>query len=215
MQENTTGVFSIEELEKTVCKVKGVTSARIIADESNNILEIHILAGSSRTPKQIVRDVESSLMIQGNISIDHKKISVVQIQEEDEASQDSCRSRLLSINLLGSGLNAEAKVELFIGETVYEGTAEGPNSSTNRLRLVAVATLNALESFLKGKVKFVVEDIGKIPLGRNEAVNVSVSVITSKGEDIFLGSAFVNNDDRQAVGKAALNAVNRKISLLD
>ena len=208
----TSAELQLQDMEKIICKVKGVISSKIIMDEKNRISEIHVLADSRRSPKQIVRDIESSLLIKGSIVIDHKKVSVVQTQG-DEQPQDSNRPRLVTINSLSSGLSAEVQVQLSVGENLYEGVALGANISSNRLRLVAAATLDALETLLDAKAKFVVEDIVKIRLGRNEAVNVSVSVITAQGEDFLLGSAYIKSDDREAVGKATLNALNRKISL--
>ena len=201
------------DLEKVIRAIKGVISSRIVNDEVGNISEIHVLAASNRSPKQIVRDIESSLIIQAGITVDHKKISVVQTQEEDQP--DHGRPRIISIGQLNCGLEAEAKVQLSIGEKLHEGVAKGPNITSNRLRLVALATLDALESFFDGRIKFIVEDIVKISLSSKEAVNVCVSIVSPQGEEILLGSAYVKNDEREAVGKATLNAVNRKLSLLN
>lgn len=212
MEENNVLQTDID-LEKVIRVIKGIISSRIVTDATGDISEIHVLADANRSPKQIVRDIESLLIVQAGITIDHKKISVVQTQGEEQP--DHGRPRIISIGQLNSGLEAEARVQLSIGEKLHEGVAKGPNITSNRLRLVALATINALEGFFDGNTKFIVEDIIKLSISSKEAINVCVSFISPQGEDILLGSAYVKSDEREAVGKATLDAINRKLSLLN
>lgn len=201
--------------EQIIKQVRGVISARIVTDANENIEEIHVLASHERAPKQIVRDIESALVVQLGISVDHKKISVAQVEEEEEFNVPAgLRPRLVSINLLTAGVTAEARVEISVGDKIYEGTAAGPNTVNNRLRLVAAATLNAIENYLEEGSRFVVEDLVKLPFARKEAIVVAVSLVTGRGEESLIGAAFVQHDDREATGKATLGAVNRRLSIL-
>jgi hypothetical protein len=69
-------VYPVEEIEQAVAGLKDVRSARLVADNSGGILEVHVVADSSRSAKMVARDVESILVAKIGLSIDHRKISV-------------------------------------------------------------------------------------------------------------------------------------------
>lgn len=204
--------FEARDYEKTITQIKAVLSARVITGERENIEAIHVLAGSGRSPKQIVRDIESAVMARFGIQVNHKKISVAQVHDED-AEVGAPRIRLVAVNVGISGAMAEAKVHLKVADDLIEGVASGPASKQNRLRLVASGTLNALERYLKGSCVFTVEDVSVITIANRSAVVVAVTLVTPTGEDYFLGSAFVREDDREAVAKATLDAINRQVAV--
>lgn len=64
-------------------RLRGVTSSHIVLDASGGVAEIHVMATAGRHPKQIVRDVESTLLNKLGIKVDHRKISVASIDDED------------------------------------------------------------------------------------------------------------------------------------
>jgi len=205
----------LSDYEEIIRQIKDVISARIVTDNTGEIAEIHVLAGSGRNPKQVVRDIESAFMAQFGIHIDHKKISVAQMQDEEGASSGiEIRPKVSSVTVLSGGRSTEAKVLLEIGGDIYEGTSSGPSTAINKLRVISQATLLALEAFLKGTCNLVTEDIALINLARRQAVAVSVSLVTNIGEERLIGAAFMNEDEREAAVKATLSAVNRRMALL-
>ncbi|MGI1659212.1 MAG: hypothetical protein ACRKFN_09560 [Desulfitobacterium sp.] len=208
--------------EQAIKKVRSVISTRIKANAANEIVEIHILANSDRNPKQIVRDVESMLAAQFSIEIDHKIISVVQIEQleqqesETETSSPSLngtqlRPKLVSVSLRTINTKAEIKVELSIGDEIYEGVASGTSTTYTKLRLLVEATINALHTSLTNKLIFATEDVAITRLGKHHVAQVVLSLITPFGEQSLVGCALVKNDEREAVVKATLDAVNRKL----
>lgn len=62
-----------EELLQTL---PGVMAARIIANETGAVDEIHVLTTAEVTPKQTVRNIESALIAHLGMRVDHRKISV-------------------------------------------------------------------------------------------------------------------------------------------
>ena len=46
---------------------------------SGAVREVHVLSDQSRTPKQIVRDIQSALLARFQLTLDHRIISVAQI----------------------------------------------------------------------------------------------------------------------------------------
>lgn len=63
------------EAERVLCRLRDVTAASITTD-GDEIKEIHVVAESTRTPKNIVRDVETALKAFLKRTIDHRMISV-------------------------------------------------------------------------------------------------------------------------------------------
>lgn len=205
----------ITEYEDIIRQIRDVISARIVINESGEFTEIHVLAGPNRGPKQVVRDIESAFMAQFGIQLDHKKISVAQLQDDDDRKIDvGLRPRLMSVSLKTVGRHTDSQVQLEIGEIIYEGAASGPSSTGNKLRIVMVAAIKALEAYLKGTCSLVADDLTVVKFGDLQAVVVSVSLLTNLGEEKLVGTALIRNDDREATVKATLSAVNRRLALL-
>lgn len=207
-QENPT----LREYEHIIGQIREVISARVVASDRGAIEEIHVLAGSGRGPKQIVRDIESAFMAQFGISVDHKKISVAQVQD-DVASSGPARIKLVSVNLTTSGTRAEARVQLQFEDEACEGASSGVASGGNRLRLIAGACLAAVEQYFKSECVFSVEEIQVVPVANRQAVVTAVALVTPTGEDLFIGSSVVRDDEREAVARATLDAINRQFAI--
>ncbi|PKM83985.1 MAG: hypothetical protein CVU88_00325 [Firmicutes bacterium HGW-Firmicutes-13] len=202
-----------KDCEDLIRQVKGVLSAHVITDENGTITEIHVLSNASRSPKQIVRDIESAVLVQLGIELDHKKVSVAQLKG-GEAFLPEFRLCLKGIELITMGIKAEARTTINFGEKDFTGTACGPNMVKNRLRLIATATLDTVENFLGRNVHFMVEDIQKFSFMGREVILAGISLATPRGEETLLGSAFITGDDRESVARATLDALNRRLIVL-
>ena len=215
MAPEKTVCSDVGDYENIISQIKEVISTRIVVDETGQIAEIHVLASEGRNPKQVVRDIESALMVKFGINIDHKKISVAQMQDENNFNPGlEVRSKVVGITTLLSGKIIEARVQLKIGDDIYEGCISGPGTSGNRLRLVSQATVSALEGYLKGTCSILTEEIASLTLSGRQVMVATISLVTNIGEEQLVGAVFVNHDEGQAVVKATLAAVNRRMSLL-
>ena len=206
---------SIQDWEQAIKQVKSVVDARINVNSQGEIEEVHILAGSGRAPKQVVRDIESILVAQFNIQIDHKMISVAQVEDDEEvtlAIVESMRPKLVGVSFKTVNGMAEVVVELSSRDKVTEGLAQGPSTAHNNLRLFVEATLKALSLLTLDKYLFVTEDVRITSLAKQEVALVSIILITSGGEQSLAGCALIKSDEREAVVKATLDAINRKTS---
>lgn len=203
-------VHNIEEYQLLLNQLPGVHNSRIIADDEGNLAEIHILSDISRSPKQIVRDVQSALLVSSNLQVDHKIISVAQIEGNYSDTQEF-RLCIDSIQMYSRHTTVEARVLLKRDDQIFEGTSTGGNSPQVRMRIVAEATLKAVRQFCKKEFLFVLSDVLPINLNNQKAITVSVLYFTEKGEVYLIGSSFVNNDESEAVVKATLDAINRKL----
>jgi len=202
------------ELEGAINELQGIISSHIAFNGSQNIEEIHVLANFDRSPKQIVRDIESALVTRFGIRIDHKKVSVAQVKGEETHPALSPRIKFSGLDLSVSGLQTEVQVELVRDSVVSSGVASGPNSRKNQLRLISQATLKAVEKFLKPNYSLVLEDVVSVSLASHEVILASITSLSTREEMKLIGCAFVKGDLGRAVIFATLDALNRAIGSL-
>jgi hypothetical protein len=67
------------DLEEALSRIQGVTAASVTTLADGQPTEIHVLASPDRHAKQIVRDVQSLAMAQFGLDLDHRIVSVVQL----------------------------------------------------------------------------------------------------------------------------------------
>ncbi|MCL4514009.1 MAG: hypothetical protein M1379_00180 [Firmicutes bacterium] len=205
-----------EQLEQAIRQIRGIISNRVVMDQEGRISEVHVLASRHRNAKQIVRDVEAVCMAQFALPVDHRRVSVAQIEEEN-AGQASflARLRLQSVTISSSGGILEVRVTLKSEDQVYEGKVSGPITATNRLRLVAAATIDAVEDYLRGTCNFILDDVVPFEIGQFEGVLVGLTLVTPFSEEGLVGSSMLRPDSGEsAVVLAVLNAINRRVSLI-
>ena len=209
----------IVEIEQALANVAEIRAARIVSSDDGVIQEIHILADPSKTPKQLVRDIESTIMAQFGIPIDHKKVSIAQLGREAISAEEppdatTPRARIHSVQTQVMGVRAVATVHLELEGEMYTGTAEGPASTTGRRRLVASAALNAVEQYTVGTFGFALEDVAIVTLGRERVAVTCVILVTPLGEQALTGCASVRQNENDSLVRATLDAINRRLGFL-
>ena len=70
--------WGVRRAENLLTSLEGILSARVVTTPLGEVSEIHVLAQAGLTPKQIVRNVESALLAQLGLKVDHRKISIAQ-----------------------------------------------------------------------------------------------------------------------------------------
>jgi hypothetical protein len=209
-----------EDIEAALSQVGEIKAARVVVGIDGQIAEIHVLALPIKPPKQLVRDIESTLMARFGIPVDHRKISIAQLGRDavPEAAVTSrptaARPRILGINASVSGLQAAASVTLEIDGKEYVGMASGPASQTGRARQVALATLDAVGQYVSEDTTFALEDVAVVQLGREKVSVACITLVTPFGEQSFSGSALVRQNHNDSIVRATLDAINRRIGLL-
>lgn len=184
--------------------------------EGSTIVEIHVLADGSRSPKQVVRDIESAVLVKLGITLDHKRISVAQLgADEKTLPLNNLRLRLLRIGYSNSGGESTVSISVTLDEEVFEASASGPGLNQNRLRLTARATLTAIEQYLGVENLFVLSDIKKIHIANQEAIIAAISFFRNSREEILLGAVLNTGDDLDGAAKAILDAINRRLIFIE
>ncbi len=217
MDQRTSHV-SIEDIEATLSLVSEIKAARVVTSPEGVIQEVHVLALPTKSPKQLVRDIESTLMARFGIAIDHKKISIAQLGQDSMPEIDTgiseVRARIMEINANVAGVHAAVTVTLELEGDTYAGKASGPASSTGRQRLVATATLDAVEQYAQGALSFALEDVSIIQLGRENVAVSCVTLVSPLGEQAYAGSALVRQNEKDSIVRATLDAINRRLGFL-
>lgn len=198
----------IKDIEKSINSLNGVLFSKIVLADDKEIKEIHVITKDFYSPKKISRDVESLLMAKYNISIDYRKISIAQVTEEKNHSP---RLKFVDLLITSQGDHLEVLVKLENNDKQFEGKVDCVNWDKNREYIVSRATLEAITSFLKGKVFFQVEEIKKINMDEREVVLVAINLINEQGKENLIGGALIGDDPHRSLVKAILKAVNRRI----
>lgn len=216
--------------EAAILALRDVEGAAIQAD-GEEIREIHVLSSSARPAKQIVRDVQTLLLTRFNRTIDHRVVSVAftvpggdgaaatagalpraNVAPEPPAAAASAiddRIRFGSANLFVTGPRVQAQVELRWKGVPRMGSASGLSTRDGAQRLIAQATLAAIQEFLEEDIALSLEGLDIFRLGRRDVVVISLDLIAHREHKSLSGCCTVEQDVEQAVVLATLAALNR------
>ncbi len=118
------------------------------------------------------------------------------------------------------GLDATVEVRLLAAGSPAAGYATGPAVDGYMLRLSAAAAAAAVDQLLRApgpqpdRGRCFVEHATLVPLGNCEVATVVVLLVCDGWVEQLAGSALVAGDPRQAVVRATLAAVNRRLEAL-
>lgn len=203
--------MNVRSLEDTLHRIPGVEAARVILDGSVPS-EIHILAHPGKAAKQVVRDVQSVALAAFGVEIDRRIVSVVQIENADQMGGDRPVVEDVAEQIDGSRMSVS--VTLSWHEQRMVGEATGPAASSTRLRLVADATLAALEQALNEDAAFAVAAADTPRVGAHDVAIAQVVIVIGGKERMVIGSALVGTDPSRAMVRAVLDALNRQVPAL-
>ena len=198
----------VEEIEKLINKLNGVLFSKIVLAEDQKIREIHIITKDFYSPKKITRDIESLLIAKYNISIDYRKISIAQVRDERDYSH---RLKFSDISVSSTEEQLQVIVKLENNNKVFEGKISCANWNNNREYIIARATLEAITSFMNGKIFFQVDEIKKLKMDGQDVMVISINLISSQGKEKLVGAALTRDDPNKTVANAVLKAINRRI----
>lgn len=203
------GITLARQMEQTLERVQGISSARILLDDRDDILEVHLVGPDLKSPKLVVRDVETLLCAHFGVRIDYRKISLVQFSTKVE--EPRLRVRFVSAQHAVEPID-QAQVVLECNGAEYSGccpvdTAADPSAT----RATAAATMTALEKVLGPVVELVMQDAHAVPVSDGHIALVVVLASTRKGQERLSGTCFVRNCLLEATAKATLDAVNRRL----
>lgn len=198
--------MDISTLQEKISRIDGVEAARVVAG-NGHIDEIHVLARSTKPPKQVVRDVQSLGHALFGIDIDRRIVSVVQLA--DSVLNTGSRPAFVDVAELIEGNRSEVTVTLKWKERLLVGQATGAAAAATRWRLVAEATLEAVRQSLHHNVGLGISSMDITTLGSRRLAIAQVVVVTDATERLLIGSAYVDEDESRSVVRSVLDALNR------
>ena len=203
------------ELDKLMSSLNGVLAARTVLNDQDEITEIHILSDLSKSPKQLVRDIQSAIMAAFGLDIDYRLISVAQVNSNMMLAPAAAEPRLLirKITISLDSNNLETTVVLAMGEKSFEGSCRGPLSGRNRIYSAINACLSALKTFFGQPFTINLIDLQRSNLAGNDCFIVAISYIDPHHETVLYGIAAISSPETevQAAVMAVLSALNRII----
>ena len=136
------------------------------------------------------------------------------------SSQPGPRVVIDQVQVSTFGLETTVEVELTAGDRRATGEASGPAVDSYVVRLSAIATAKAIDELLRGVVepdgpsRCFVEHTGVVSFGNTQVAIAVVLLVCGGWVEKLTGSALVDADPRQAVVRATLGAVNRRLEAL-
>lgn len=199
--------MDVAALERRLRRVPGIEAVRVVAT-AGSVTEVHVLALPGKPAKQVVRDVQSVAMAAFGITLDRRKVSVVQMHSDLRDGGD--RPAIHDIAEETTGSRSTLTVTLTWRDRRLEGRASGPSARSTRLGLVADATVAALEQALNGETAFAVTGIDVHRVGTSRVAVVALALVSGGEERIVAGSALVDGDELKPAARAVLDALNRQ-----
>ncbi|SDB96245.1 MULTISPECIES: hypothetical protein [unclassified Candidatus Frackibacter] len=199
-----------DKIEKEIEELDGVISCKVTGKDE--IDEIHIVASKSRKPKRIVRDIETITLVNVDEKIDHKKISIAQI---NNGSPDQAKNRVELISIYKENNSPTCHFKLKINDNLIEEDIQGETEAELKF-IAAEGILRILERYINFKGKLRIENI--FTTGLNDEL-IIVQIILHQGgkfgnQQRLVGASYVDHNLPLATGKACLKALNRQFSNL-
>lgn len=211
----------VDLVERELRRIPEIRAARIVTDDAGSPVEVHVLATPAKHVKQLVRDVQTVAIASAGLDLDHRIVSVVQLDEDIVApglparalTAGAERVTLVGVQVDRTELRCTARVRLRSEDAVAEGAAEGTVAAGAVRRAVAEATLQALSELRPVAASASVEAASVVRLGEHDVAVAVLAVVVPPYEEVVSGSAPVRAsgvDD--AVARAVLGASNRRLA---
>ena len=211
--------------EALIASLKGVISVRVVQTRGGEISEVHVLAETEFKPKQIVRNVESALLAQLGVKLDHRKISVAQTAEglPIEAMEEQLvaeRARKRAVVFRGVEVApTETPHRVTITVTVALANEDEPlvarEESGDAPQMRVLAAARATVSILNGLMAEGTIDLAGAHLMDafdSKVVLVGLHVLEARETRIQVGSCVIRGSVEQAAVLAVLDAGDRQIT---
>ena len=228
-EQLTAPAWTTEEVEALLRTLPAIASARILRDADGKLREVHVLATTDLSPKQIVRNIESAMLARFGIRLDHRAISVAQSASARvaepapvTAAASAPAVTVVSAPAPGRGIyfdDVEVRrsrsaglactVTLRAGSETYSGEASGVETSRARGELAATATVRALAPLLAEGVALAFESCTTVNAADRDFAFVVVSGRSGRETTILSGSCEVRDSLETAAVLAVLDATER------
>jgi hypothetical protein len=212
--------WGVRRAENLLTSLEGILSARVVTTPLGEVSEVHVLAQAGLSPKQLVRNIESALLAQLGLKIDHRKISIAQTAEVkpiEALEKDAVRDKVLQRALLFENLAVAPgrrphriliTVTLsFRGQTdsAEEETSDTPRS---RVEAAAKASITVIDRLL-AESSIALEGAKIVEAFDREFAFIAVQGLGGRETILMTGTSEIKESAERAAVFAVLDATNR------
>jgi hypothetical protein len=197
-----------------------VLSARVVTTPLGEVSEVHILAQAGLQPKQLVRNIESALLAQLGLKVDHRKISIAQTAEVrplEAVEKGAVRDRAMKRAALFESLSVAPgkrphrvliQVALSFGGRTAHAEEEISDTPRSKVEGAARAAVTVLDQLLSDH-SVALEGAKIMTAFDREFVLVAVQGLGGREAVLLIGTAEVKESAERAAVFAVLDATNR------
>jgi hypothetical protein len=218
-------VTDFREIVAALRDVPGVADADVEPDAEGGMgmLRLGLQAGVDEVA--VATSVGRLLRERFGLGVDAERVQIVEdaeIHAPNPAEPDIAvphqrvagRPAISRMHLVSSGLDVTATVTLTSDGRTASGESRASASQSGVQRAVAGATLRAVEELSGDIARFELDHLEISQLGSERTVLVALTMLSSRGTERLTGAATVREDVRQAVIRATLDALNRRLETL-
>lgn len=212
--------WGVKRAENLITSLTGVLSARVVVTPQGEVSEIHVLTQNDMHPKQVVRNIESALMAQLGLKIDHRVISVAQTadvrpieQMQDDAVKNRAKKRVVIFRALDVRHASRAqrvliRVKLAFEDREADAEEQGTDTIRNRVEAAARAASHCLDELMPDN-SIALEGATLVEAFDRKFVLVAVHGLGGREAMLMTGTAEVRESPERSAVLAVLDATNR------
>jgi hypothetical protein len=197
-----------------------VLSARVVTTPLGEVSEVHVLAQAGLQAKQLVRNIESALLAQLGLKVDHRKISIAQtadVKPLEAIERTAVRDRAMKRAALFESLFVapgkrphRIMIQVSLSFSGRTATAEEEISDTPRSKVegAARAAVTVLDQLLSDH-SVALEGAKIMNAFDREFVLVAVQGLGGREAVLLIGTAEIKESAERAAVFAVLDATNR------
>ena len=227
--------WTIPEAERLLMSLPGVVEVRIVAAPGGDVEEVHVSTTTEVRPKQTVRNVETALLAHYDLRIDHRTVSVSQLDTakldkalplpvppvhllpEPELAPRERRLLFYSHHVETERANqVRHRVELEWNDDKFIGEATAADLPRAKLEAVATATLQAVEKVVgdnladgRRSVTLALDGVKAVDAFDRKFVLVAVHAMSGRHRTRLAGTTVSDESTDRAAILATLQATDR------
>jgi hypothetical protein len=212
--------WGVKRAENLITSLTGILSARVVVTPQGEVSEVHVLTLSDVQPKQVVRNIESALMAQLGLKIDHRKISVAQtadVRPIEALHSEAIATRAKRRVVVFRGLEVRpserpqrvlVRVRLGFEDREAEAEEQGTDTMRNRVEASARAASLCLDELLPDN-SVALEGAQIIEAFDRKFVLVAVHGLGGREAQLLTGTCEIRESAERSAVLAVLDATNR------
>lgn len=220
---STPDPWGVRRAENLLTSLQDVLSARIEVSPLGEVTAVHILTVSGVSAKQMVRNVESALLAQLGLKVDHRKISVAQTAEVrpiETLERSAVRAEALRRPIVFRSIEHESigehrvrmRVTFLVNGEEASADEDVADTVRGRMQGAARAVLKILADVVDAGA-MELEGVKITEAFESKLAVVGVQMLEGREPEVHLGTAPIRESSERAAVLATLDATNRWVQL--